>query len=259
MIVNILRILNRYLVQFGINLKQMYYGIISLPLFVYDYFRLKKYNSKSWPINPTFPCLSDKWQNAGTLDKHYFLQDIYVSTKIYNENPKRHIDVGSRIDGFIAQLSVFRKIDIIDIRPLELKIPNVSYIQADISSVNFKQTKCDSVSCLHTIEHIGLGRYNDPIGINLWEIAFDNIWSMVENDGLLYFSTPIGKQRIVFNAHRVFKPSTIINRISNGKLVEFSYINDQGEFNEGPLTTSEIDYLAEKFSYGLGIFIFKKD
>ena len=258
MITQSLKILNRYLIQFGFNILQLYYGVRTLPSFIFDYIRLLSMKDKSWPISPSFPCLSDKYNNAGSLDRHYFLQDMFVSRKIYKINPLKHIDIGSRIDGFIAQLSIFRNVEIIDIRPLNFNIPNVSFIQADISSKNLQIIKSDSVSCLHTIEHIGLGRYNDPIGLDLWEIAFDNIWDMVDKNGFFYFSTPIGKQRIVFNAHRVFKPTTIINRITNGTLLEFYYIDDDGNFHEGPNDKNKIDILCESFSYGLGIFIFKK-
>jgi hypothetical protein len=255
----ILKIINRYLMQFGVNLIQFLNGIRSFPLYILDYISIQKNKDSTWPIYLSYPCFSDKWKSAGTLDKHYFLQDIYVSKKIYINNPKKHIDVGSRIDGFIAQISIFRSVEIIDIRPLNFKISNVSYTQADISKSDFKISKSDSVSCLHTVEHIGLGRYNDPLGLNLWEIAFDNIWSIVDNGGLFYFSTPIGKQRIEFNAHRVFKPSTIINRILNGTLIEFSYIDDNGIFSEGPIDKNTIDSISSNFSYGLGIFIFKKN
>ena len=257
MLLSLLRVFNRYSTQMGFNFRQMFNGIRSLPIFFIEYFKLRRLSDNSWPISPSFPCLSDRWENAGTLDRHYFFQDMFVARKVFANNPDKHIDVGSRIDGFIAQLSIFRKVEIIDIRPLDINIPNISFIQADISNSKLN-IKSDSVSCLHTIEHIGLGRYNDPIGLNLWEAAFDNIWDMVEYNGLFYFSTPIGKQRIVFNAHRVFKPSTIIKRITNGELVDFSYINDNGDFINGPLDAISIDNLCGDFSYGLGIFIFKK-
>ena len=41
----------------------------------------------------------------GQLDPHYFLQDLYVARRIMADRPRFHVDVGSRLDGFMAQLS----------------------------------------------------------------------------------------------------------------------------------------------------------
>jgi hypothetical protein len=253
-----LKVIYRYLFQIGIDLRQGWFGLISIPKFISDFIQIKHNTDKDWPCSPYQPCLADHSAGAGTIDRQYFYQDTYVSRKILNSNPDRHIDIGSRIDGFIAQLSIFRTVEIIDIRPLSLPIENVKFIQGNICEKEFRQQVADSVSCLHTIEHIGLGRYGDPIGVDLWKLAVDNIWSMVKPEGKLYISTPIGKQRIVFNAHRVFKPSTLLNRILGGQLLEFAYVNDEGEFLIGSTDINDIDELVKDFEYGLGIFIIQK-
>ena len=253
------RIINRYLTQIGIDLVKMVNGIKAIPSFVEDYFYIKRKSDKTFPVEASFPCLNDKYDKAGKLDRHYFFQDIYVSRKIYEANPTQHLDVGSRIDGFIAQLSIFRKLEIIDIRPLEIEIQNVSFLQADICNIDFNITPVDSVSCLHTLEHIGLGRYNDPLGTDLWKIALKNIWSLVKPGGVLYLSVPIGKQKIMFNAHRVFNTTTIINEISNANLIDFAFIGDSTSLQISSTNTKDIYNLTKDFNYGLGIFTFKKN
>jgi hypothetical protein len=35
---------------------------------------------------------------------------------IHKLNPVRHIDIGSRIDGFVANVAAFRKIEVLDVR-----------------------------------------------------------------------------------------------------------------------------------------------
>jgi len=143
---------------------------------------------------------------------------------------------------------------------LNISIENVFFKQANICDPNFSISEVDSVSCLHTIEHFGLGRYGDPIGVNLWEIGVDNIWKCVAKGGKLYISTPIGKQRIIYNAHRIFKPSTLLNRFDFGTIIEFAHVDDQGNFHKnGPLNISDIDQLASKYNYGLGIFTIVKN
>lgn len=256
---NITRVFYRWLVQFGIDLRKFFYSVRSILPFFKNYIKLSSSKSASWPIEITQPCLTDRYDSAGTIDKQYFYQDTYVASKIFEANPDKHFDVGSRIDGFIAQLSIFREVTILDIRPLDMLIKNVVFRQANICDPNFHIEEINSVSCLHTIEHFGLGRYADPIGIDLWEKGVDNIWKIVAKGGKLYISTPIGRQRIVYNAHRVYKPSTLLNRFNSGSLIDFAYVDDQGNFHKnGTLLTEEIDQIASTFNYGLGIFTILK-
>ena len=253
------RIVNRYLTQFGLDFRKTFLGFKSIPFFIKDYIFFKINSDNSFPVEASYPCLSDKFDTAGKLDRHYFYQDTYVARKIYEVNPIDHLDVGSRIDGFIAQLSIFRKLTIIDIRPLDVEIVNVNFLQADICKDDFNVRTAESVSCLHTLEHIGLGRYNDPLGTDLWKQGLKNLWSLVNPGGILYLSVPIGKQKIMFNAHRVFNTTTIINEIPNAKLIDFAYIGDKTSLKVGPTNTLEIDKITRDFNYGLGIFMFKKN
>lgn len=258
--ISILVVLNRWLIQFGIDIRRTYFAFRALPFLIKEYFILKNYSDENWPIELSYPCLNDRFDSAGTIDRQYFYQDIYVANQIFSKTPINHIDIGSRIDGFIAHLAVFRKIKIIDIRPVDLGLSNVEFIQADICSEKFNIDSAVSVSCLHTIEHFGLGRYGDPIGFKLWEVGISNIWNIVADSGILYLSFPVGKQRIVFNAHRIFKPSTVLNNLKNSKLLSFVYIDDEGKFNETSFTDiDDIDRVVSDFNYGLGIFVLQKN
>jgi hypothetical protein len=63
----------------------------------------------------------------------------------------------------------------------------------------------ESLSCLHTLEHFGLGRYGDPVDYFGYLRGFENLARMVAPDGLFYLSVPISRrQRIEFDAHRLF-------------------------------------------------------
>src|SRR2546425_10497832 len=68
------------------------------------------------------PTLSDKYIASGVASGHYFHQDLWAARWIYRVNPKRHLDVGSRIDGFVSHLLTFREVEVIDIRPLQSRI-----------------------------------------------------------------------------------------------------------------------------------------
>lgn len=140
-----------------------------------------------------------------------------VARKIYQNNPYKHVDVGSRVDGFVAHVASFREIEVLDIRSLNASIPGVKFTQADLMEhesisnlVNNNDGYCDSVSCLHALEHFGLGRYGDKIKTEGFKFGIKNQAALLKPQGILYLSTPMGRERVEFNANWIFSPSTII-------------------------------------------------
>ena len=183
---------------------------------------------------------------------------IFNSKLIYQNKPKRHIDIGSRIDGFVAHVASFRKIEVIDIRPLtKSEHKNIIFRQADfMKPQNLKKT--DSISCLHAIEHFGLGRYGDPIDIEGHAKGITNLVNLISNSGRLYISFPIGqKDEVHFNAHRVFHASSILKHPSINrymKLVRFDYVDDNGELHQDLSVKS----VKTGTQFGCGIYTFEK-
>ena len=82
---------------------------------------------------------------------------------------------------------------------------------------------------------------------------------MLKPGGLFYFSVPIGPQQVVFNAHRIFSMNYLLELLGQWfDVVEFSYVDDKGEFIENaPLHKKDID---NNFGcqFGNGIFVLKK-
>lgn len=182
------------------------------------------------PIEGIIPMILNKYRAAGSLDKHYFLQDIYVAKKIISAHPDEHFDVGSRVDGFIGHLlsALETKITIIDIRPLPISIPNLNFVQADATNLDgIADNSIQSLSSLHAVEHFGLGRYGDPIDPNACFQVMKSLQRVIRKDGILYFSVPIGKENAVyFNAHRMFTPQKVLEVFGDMELLEFSYIHN---------------------------------
>jgi hypothetical protein len=204
--------------------------------------------------------LNDSLQQAGTSKGHYFHQDLLVASYIYKSNPETHIDIGSRIDGFVAHVAAFRKIHIIDIRDLnEIGHENISFIKLDLTEDNNFSFLSESVSCLHAIEHFGLGRYGDTIDPVGHIKGFNNILKIIKKNGTLYISFPISKNNeIHFNSQRVFNPNDIFNWPTRGNkiiLKKFDYVDAQGKLH---LNTKirDIENIKE---YGCGIYTFIKD
>jgi SAM-dependent methyltransferase len=204
--------------------------------------------------------LHDRSDEGGATKSEYFWQDLLVARLIYAANPIKHVDIGSRWDGFVGHVASFRQLEVFDVRPVSTSIPGVIFRQADLMNPVTDMIKCsDSVSCLHTLEHLGLGRYGDTIDVAGSENGFKNIASLLKEDGTLYLSVPVGQERVEFNANRVFDPRTIIRWATNLSLVLSSLIvirnGHQIETVEHP--EAKLAALAQE-QYALGLFVFRK-
>lgn len=203
-----------------------------------------------------YPCLKDRFDQSGTAKGHYFHQDLYVAQKIHINSPVRHIDIGSRVDGFIAHVASFREIEVLDVRPLDIDIPNIKFHQLDIMSPldeNFVEST-DSLSSLHALEHFGLGRYGDPVNYDGYLVAFDNLSNMLKQCGKFYLSVPIGPERIEFDAHRVFSIDYLVEIVSKKFHIDtFSYVDDKGNLNRHVPWNSEEAKANYGCHYGCGI------
>lgn len=202
----------------------------------------------SFPVTKLYPIYSDREDSAGSLMLHYFYQDLHVAQRVFANNPLTHADIGSRVDGFVAHVASFRKIEVYDVRPLAMQIPNVTFCQADMmkpQSVN--NESLDSISCLHALEHFGLGRYGDPICFEGYLIGLKTMTKMLKKGGRMYLSVPMGPQRIEFHAHRVFSLKYMIEMVSiDYKIEQFSYVNDQNDF----FSNVEITEKAKEDNFG---------
>ena len=216
----------------------------------------QKGNDTSFSFGKRKPILNERFAESGIMSGHYFHQDLFVARKIFEANPNKHVDIGSRTDGFVAHVASFRKIEVFDIREQHNKVKNIIFKKADLTQlpddlINY----CDSISSLHAIEHFGLGRYGDTIDYFGHLKAIENITKILKAGGKFYFSVPIGEQRIEFNAHRVFSIKYLLGLFKSQFILDsFSYVDDKGDFFE-EATLDEIT-INNNFNchYGCGIF-----
>ena len=182
------------------------------------------------------PCLSDRYMNAGLSSSIYFIQDLYCSTLIKKINAINHLDIGSRFDGFIAQVASSKKIDVIDIRPsANSPFDNLNFIQGDITQPPKEMINSyHLVSSLHALEHIGLGRYGDRLSINGFKDGLKSCSKLVKEGGYLLISIPTTDKEnniIEFNNQRVFSRnkviSEVLNNLENFRLQKFCIIDNR--------------------------------
>lgn len=255
-----------FLISFGFDPRRTLASLRFLLGYIHDlitwFVKTNASQRKKFPLR-LLPTLSDRYATSGIASGHYFHQDLWAARLIYEHGPEKHIDVGSRIDGFVAHLLCFREVTVVDIRALNSKVVGLHFLQADMMADKpLLITPSPSVSCLHALEHFGLGRYGDPLNPDGWRIGMRRLAELVALNGRLYLSVPIGRPSVEFNAQRIYHPDYILEEASiNGlTLLAFSYVDDAGEVHSErtPLSQELISRILN-FTCGCGLFLFSKN
>lgn len=233
-------------------------AIRGLPRFIRDW---RAYNRLARPGCPfeirrhdMMPVLTEWTEQAGIGDASYFHQDLWAARAIYRRSPSSHVDVGSRIDGFVAHLLTFMPVTVVDIRRLDSTVSGLELIHSDATELReFGDDSLISLSSLHAVEHFGLGRYGDHVDPRAPYMAMKSFVRVLAPGGFLYFSVPVGRERLVFNANRIFAPETIVSALDGLELLSFAAVSDRGEFLEDIEPGA-----ASGFEHGCGLFVFTK-
>ena len=197
-------------------------------------------------------CLNDSTENT-EFDAHYIYHPAWAARIVKMIDPEKHIDISSTLN-FCAILSAFIKTEFYDYRPAILNLDNLTSGHADLTDLKFQSNSIESLSCMHTIEHIGLGRYGDPLDPEGDVKAINELKRVVKLGGSILFVTPVGRPRIMFNAHRIYDPNMITKFFDGFKLREFSLVKDDHSFE--PNASMETALMQE---YGCGCFWFIKE
>jgi SAM-dependent methyltransferase len=196
-----------------------------------------------------YPQIHDRTATSA-IDNHYFHQDVWAAQRVAELRPPRHVDVGSRVD-YVGFLTAITAVTFVDIRPLKVDIEGLTPVAGSILDMPFDDRSVPSLSCLHVAEHIGLGRYGDPLDPAGTRKAASELQRVLAPDGQLLFSGPVGRPRTCFNAHRIHAPGDIAGMFPELDLIEFAGVDDEGRFRRH-LHPSE---LADQ-RYGCGLFHF---
>jgi hypothetical protein len=198
-----------------------------------------------------YPCLFDAIQST-PFDAHYFYQALWATQRIAQSRAPFHVDVGSEVR-FVSLLTTHKPTIFLDYRPLKAKVAGLNCLAGDILQLPFQTASVSSLSCLHVVEHIGLGRYGDPLNPLGTRQACTELARVLTQGGNLFFSTPIGQAITHFNAHRIHTPRQIVSFFPSLELVEFSVIDDQQQMH-----IHVNPDLYEQSHYACGLFWFRR-
>lgn len=214
----------------------------------------RQYQSRSdvrLRVEDSYPCLFD-WVTSTPFDPHYFYQGAWLSRCIAEAKPGLHVDVGSSVLT-MGVMSAHVPTVFVDYRPLNAQLPNLLNVGGSIVSLPFSTASIESLSCMHVLEHIGLGRYGDPLDPEGARKAATELMRVLARGGRLYLTTPVGRERVCFNAHRVFSPTGLCALFTGLSLRAFSWVDDAGQYHSAGQPS---DAVANE--YACGFYEFEK-
>jgi len=201
-----------------------------------------------------FPCLLDNTGITG-FEPHYTYHPAWAARVIAQVKPKKHIDISSILH-FSTLVSAFVPVEFYDFRPAGVKLENLECKKGDLLALPFPDNSVESISCMHTIEHVGLGRYGDPLDPQGDIKAINELKRVLAPGGTLLFVSPMGRPRIQFNAHRIYSYAQITEYFSGLTLKEFSLVPDN--YLETGIVKNASEELADKQKWACGCFWFTK-
>ncbi len=232
--------------------------IKALSWFISDYFKLKnalQSDSRfSLSVSNLQPILTDKTDTT-LFEPHYVYHPAWAARIVAKTNPEKHVDISSMLQ-FSTIVSAFVPVEFYDYRPADLKLSGLTSQPGDLTNLPFPTNSVTSLSCMHTLEHIGLGRYGDPIDPKGDTKAASELGRVLAPNGSFIFVTPVGKSKLQFNAHRIYSYEQVLALFPDLKLVEFSLVPDN--FREVGFIENADPNLVKDQDWGCGCFHFTK-
>ena len=249
----------RFFARIVLNKLRHAFRTFRLPSWFWEDF--KKYNegsklrliTKPAEVRNLFPIIDNRTSSVD-FDPHYVYHIGWAARILAENRPNNHVDFSS-LSHFVTVCSAFLPIKHYDFRRPEFVFDGLDVGTADLTNLSFEDGALPSVSCMHVVEHIGLGRYGDNVDPEGDWKAIRELQRVTAVGGQLLFVVPVGKERVMFNAHRVYAYDTIVRAFEQMEIQEFSLISLRGT----PRLIRNADpSLVQNEEYGCGCFLFTK-
>jgi len=201
-----------------------------------------------------YPCLDDATATTA-FDQHYVYHTAWAARVLAKTRPLVHVDIGSYLY-FATVVSAFVPVRFYDYRPARVELQGLETGFADLLGLPFGDGSVASLSCMHVVEHIGLGRYGDPLDPDGDLKAMGELTRVLAPGGNLLFVVPVGEPRVMFNAHRIYAYEQVINAFPRLALEAFALIPELGPDN---LVFGASPERVARERYGCGCFLFKRE
>jgi len=199
-----------------------------------------------------WPCLDDRTETT-SFDRHYVFHPAWAARVLAATRPAAHVDISSTLH-FCSIVSAFVPVRFFDVRPARLDLPGLQCERGDLARLPFADGELSSVPCMHVLEHVGLGRYGDPLDYDGDLKAIAELKRVTAVGGRLLIVVPIGRARIQYNAHRIYRYRQVVEAFRPFSLEDFALIPDSAD--DGDLVPSASEALCDRQEYACGCFCF---
>jgi len=225
-----------------------------LPAFFFEYYKFKK-GAPEWPCRliDALPMFHERTA-VMSFDEHYVYHMGWAARVLREISPEQHIDISSSIV-FSAITSAFLSINHYDYRTPMLKLDGLGCGNQDLLNLRFENSSINSLSCMHVIEHVGLGRYGEPINAHGDREAAKELMRVLAPGGHLIIVVPLAERAHVrFNGHRIYDYRRVTELFRGLDIIEFSFLNERKN-NTFTRNAEAKDIVGSR--YGCGCFLFK--
>lgn len=158
----------------------------------------------------------------------YVLHCAWAAKMLAKNKPQRHVDFGSYAYFAALCCAFVPQFEFYDIRGLGFEVPGLQAGKMDLTHIEFPDNSMGSISCLHTIEHIGMGRYGDKLDPEGHIKAVRELTRVLSPGGKLLIVLPMSENPgVFFNAHRFLSMRMVEDMFSELVPVSRIYIHNK--------------------------------
>lgn len=174
--------------------------------------------------------------------------------------PAAILDIGC-VHSYTAGIAAMRglKVTGLDLLPLEYGLPNLTFIQGDVTKLEFPPDSFDAIVLCSTIEHVGIeGRFSS-VESEAGDITLmAQIKQWLKPSGRVILTIPVGRDAIFRPAHRIYGKTRLPNLLCGYEVVEEAYWVKTTDRLWQPVQKNEaLAFEGNAQLYALGLFSLK--